>query len=190
MRSLYGPKVFYKSYAAYISKFVGWGKFCISLVVPLLFVFLCFGVSFFFSKSDQAHSSNITFFVNFIGILYALIFLLAIVAKNQHFEVKEDRIIDLFPRRKEYKVMHIEKICLESPYRAGILIKLPDEQLLRGLMWCGSGESDWKDFINTLASVDPTVLNKIFYNHNKWKTPEYSQVSLEESYKKILEVYK
>ncbi|WP_413578580.1 hypothetical protein ACLVWU_08585 [Bdellovibrio sp. HCB290] len=190
MRSLYGPKVFYKSYAAYISKSVGWGKFCLVLALPVLSISVFVGLSFLASKTPEAHSSNLDFFAKMCIFMYVLGVLLIIFARNQYFEVKEDRIIDFFPRKKEYKIQQIEKVNLDNPHRAGIIIKLPGERLSSGLFWCGANENDWKDFVNTLAAVDPSVLSKIQYNRNKWKTPEYSRVSFDESYKKILEVYK
>ncbi|WP_374080226.1 hypothetical protein [Bdellovibrio bacteriovorus] len=187
---MYGPSFIYDSYFDFLKRRIGSKKLLVSIVIPITLVSLMA----IFKIVSEATSFDRKFDLLLIGLIFAGVFyailLLATYSMwKERFEIKGNRIYDYFPFQKVYEVRWIERVVLNSPNSAQILIRDPNRSLMSGVYWFGRSKQDWLDFVNLLQKINPEISNRIYVNSAIFKNENLKKVSLENSYDEISKVY-
>ncbi|WP_413584446.1 hypothetical protein [Bdellovibrio sp. HCB274] len=186
----FGPKIYYKSFLSYIRYGVGYGKLLALVCLPIVGVFFVLGLASMASPQKLEIEPFDNAVIVSLVLIYILFFGIMVLQRNQNFELAGDELIDKFPITRKYKVFHVKRVILDSPFRGHLQVKSPSDNLSGGLYWAGGSEDEWKYFVSALATIDPSIFEKVYFNRSKWKAPTFEKVRLEDSYKKILDVYK
>lgn len=132
-------------------------------------------------------------FIMLLGILCPIIWF-------QKFIIEDDKIIDLFPIKRGYKIIEIDNIVLMSPILAHISLKTEGDIVSTTTYWFGTSEENWQEFLSLLISKCPQIADRIFINSDDWRVPlwkilinpsrwggqEFIKSSVKDSYSEIL----
>ncbi len=125
----------------------------------------------------------------FIPILIGLYIVFASGMWFQKFTIRQNKIVDLFPKEKEFSLSDIVRIVLFSPNLGQIHLQSVSNKLMHSVYWHGNNEKEWLDFLNILVSQRPSIKNKIYINTGKWRVGKIEISTVEDSYSEILKIY-
>ncbi len=125
----------------------------------------------------------------FIPILIGLYIVFASGMWFQKFTIRQNKIVDLFPKEREFSLSDIVRIVLFSPNLGQIILQPVSSKLTHTVYWHGKNEKDWLEFIGNMASLNPSIKDKIYVRKSKWGSGEIKISTLTGSYSEIIKIY-
>tara|TARA_B110001454_G_scaffold173944_1_gene165310 strand:- start:933 stop:1613 length:681 start_codon:yes stop_codon:yes gene_type:complete len=201
---VFAPLDFLVSQMEYIGFFIaiesifGGRYFLVMISAVSIFTIFLWGLKTFVYTVSGGYSATIVFGVGvgifelycyLVGSLFAFTFLTIYFKWNLKLIVKEDMIVDFFPKNRSYTFEEIESIQLVSPKFANILIKSKDSSVKSTVSWFGNNEQDWLDFLKLLLAKNPLLEEKVFVTASLWNATNIKKVTVQNSYKEISKLY-
>ncbi len=199
MEKIYSANLVYKSYLEFIFSKIRQKNV---IAVPFIFYFFLFflnlsGKTIFLSIENREFKTvsidtivdQLEYLAIYIPILFILYLIFASGMWFQKFTIRQNKIIDLFPTEKEFSLSDIERVVLFSPNLGQVILQPASSKLTHTVYWHGKNEKDWLEFISNIASLKPSIKDKIYVKKSKWGSGEIKISTLTGSYSEILEIY-
>lgn len=199
MEKIYSPSLVYSGYLKFIYSKLKQRNILLTPLVFLIFMVSLnlLGKSILMSiekkeilfASLEFLVSQMTFTGIFIPILIGLYIIFASGMWFQKFTIRQAKIVDLFPKEKEFSLSDVVRIVLISPKLGQIHIQPEFDKLMHSVYWHGNDEKEWLDFLSILVSQKSSIKNKIYINTGKWRVGKIQLSTVDDSYSEILKIY-